>query len=47
MKINQLLLIIGMFLISYGYSLQMKPLCRDTNNVRIIPMDNFNELINN
>lgn len=45
MKITQLLFIIGIFLISYGYSLQMRPLCSDTNNVRIIPMENFNELI--
>ena len=45
MKISQILLILGIFLISYGYSLQMRPMCNDTKNVRIIPMDNFNELI--
>lgn len=46
MKIPQILFVLGIFLISYGYSLQMRPICTNNNNVRIIPMDDFNELIN-
>ena len=46
MKIAQILLILGIFFVSYGYSIQMRPLCNNNdNNVRIIPMDDFNELL--